>query len=108
MRSGPNHSAIPETRNLESFAHLATTSIPIERAVPSMVRMADSRSVQFMSLHLLTGELANLGFGHLADLVLVRLLGARARLLPVASPAAFLRRTLAGGVFSMNVNERSE
>ena len=32
----------------------------------------------------------------------------RARLLRVARPAAFLSRTLAGGVFMMKVKQRSE
>ena len=81
--------------------------MPIDRAVPSMVRTADSTVAQFMSSHLLLGQLRDLLHGHLADLVLVRLLRPAPGFFVVASPAAFFRSTLAGGVLRMKLNERS-
>ena len=68
--------------------------MPIERAVPRTVRMAASMSVQFMSCIFIVGELTDLLLGDLADLDLVRLLRAGARLLAGGEAADFLRSTL--------------
>ena len=50
-----------------------STVMPIERAVPAMVRTAASRSAPVRSLHLDLGDLLELGARELADLVGVRL-----------------------------------
>ena len=82
--------------------------MPIERAVPAMVRIAASTSVVFRSCIFMRGDLLELLLRDLADLVLVRLLRARARLLRRRQPRRLLEQDGAGGVFMMKVNERSE
>ena len=78
----------------------ATTSIPIERAVPLMLLIAVSTEAAFRS-GIFWVAMSRTCFRHLADLVLVRRTGA------LASPAAFFNRTAAGGVLVTNENVRS-
>jgi hypothetical protein len=53
------------------------------------------------------GKLTKFGFGDLADLDLVWLFGYDPGFLTVASPAAFFKRTAAGGVLRMKEKDRS-
>src|SRR5262249_34348913 len=80
----------------------ATTSMPAERADPSMVRIAASRSVQFKSGSLV---LAISSTCFLVTLPTFCLLGSPE---PLSTPAALNKSTDAGGVLVTNVNERSE
>ena len=56
---------------LAVLGHHATTSTPIERAVPAMIFAAWSTSCAFRSAQLLLGDLADLVLGDRADLVAV-------------------------------------
>ena len=71
--------------------------MPIERAVPSMIRIAASIDRRVEVRHLGLGDLFDLRLGHLAHLVRF---GSPE---PFSSPAAFFSSTAAGGVLVMKV-----
>src|SRR5581483_2986552 len=77
------------------------TSIPMERAVPRMLLIADSTDAAFRS-GIFCLAMSSTCFA--VTLPTLSLLGAPA---PFAIPAARLRRIEAGGVLVMKVNERS-
>jgi len=80
----------------------------IDRAVPAMLRTADSMLVVFMSCILSAASSRTALVETLPTLILFGSFEPDPGFLLVARPAAFLRSTLAGGVFSTKVNERSE
>src|SRR4051794_40558603 len=82
--------------------------MPIDRAVPAMLRLADSRLVVFMSCILSWASSVSCFWVTLPTLVLLGSLEPDPGFLVVARPAAFFRSTLAGGVLRMKVKERSE
>src|SRR5918998_5651698 len=86
---------------LASGGHQSTTSSPIERAVPAIIRMALSRSAAFRSAILISAIF--LTWARVTRPTLVRF-GCP---LPFSIPASFKRRLGAGGVFVMNVKVRS-
>ena len=75
--------------------------MPIERAVPAMMRDAMSMSVAFRSGIFCSAMARTWSLVSLATLVLC---GSPE---PLATPAAFLISSAAGGVLVMKVNERS-
>jgi hypothetical protein len=82
--------------------------MPIERAVPITVCIADSMSVQFMSPIFVWASSRTCFFVTLPTLFLFGSFEPDAGFFPVERPAAFLRRTLVGGVFRSMLKERSE
>ena len=72
--------------------------MPMQRALPAMVRTAASRSAAGQVRHLELGDFFGLRARELADLVGVRLAAS-----PFRASAAFLIRTVAGGVFITKV-----
>src|SRR5205814_447621 len=86
---------------LPVLCHYRSTSTPIERAVPAMIRAAWSTSRAFRSTSLVSAicrTCARLSLPTLSRF------GSEE---PFSSRRASLMRTAAGGVFVMNVNERS-
>ena len=75
--------------------------IPIERAVPAIILIAASREPALRSGIFVSAIFFTCSFVSFATFVLLGVAEA------VSIPAAFLMRTGAGGVFVMNVNERS-
>src|SRR5918995_1839246 len=82
-------------------SHQSTTSSPIERAVPAIMRMALSRSVAFRSAILISAIFFTCA--RVTRPTLVRL----GLPLPFSTPASFSRRFGAGGVLVMKVKVRS-
>ena len=73
--------------------------MPIERALPSMIRIADSIVVGVQILHLRLGDLLDL----LARVTVTHLVAVRVRRIPSATPAALASSTEAGGVLVMKL-----
>src|SRR5918994_1319596 len=91
-------------RGLELLAvhsHQSTTSSPIERAVPAIMRMALSRSVAFRSAILISAIFFTCARVTRPTLVRFGLP------LPFSTPASFSRRFGAGGVLVMKLKVRS-
>src|SRR4051812_16551806 len=86
---------------LASGGHQSTTSSPIERAVPAIIRMALSRSAALRSAILISAIF--LTCARVTRPTLVRL----GWPLPFSIPASLSKRFGAGGVFVMKVNVRS-
>src|SRR4029079_17799398 len=82
--------------------------MPMWGGVPAMLRIADSRFVVFMSCIFCCASSLSCFFVILPTLVLFGSFEPEPGFFVVARPAAFLRSTLAGGVFRTKVNERSE
>src|SRR5882672_4068360 len=82
--------------------------MPIDRAVPAIVRIAASRSVVLRSGIFVVAMSLSCFLEILPTLTLLGSFEPEPGFLAVASPAAFLMRIGAGGVFVMKVNERSE
>src|SRR5215831_15165144 len=82
--------------------------MPIERAVPAIVRIAASRSVVLRSGIFMVAISFSCFFEIFPTLTLLGSLDPEPGFLFVARPAAFLIRIGAGGVLVMNVNDRSE
>src|SRR5580704_1621437 len=80
----------------------------MDRAVPMTVRTADSMSVQFMSGIFCSASSRTCFMVTLPTFVLLGSFEPAPGFLLVASPAAFLSRTLVGGVFSKMLKLRSE
>ena len=80
---------------------LATTSMPMLRAVPSTIRMAESIDVVFRSTSLVWAISRTWAR---VTLPILSLCGTAEAL---AMPAARLSSTAAGGVFTTKVNDRS-
>src|SRR3954471_5431077 len=81
--------------------HQSTTSSPMERAVPAIIRMALSRSAALRSAILISAIF--LTWARVTRPTLVRL----GWPLPFSIPASLSKRFGAGGVFVMKVNVRS-
>jgi hypothetical protein len=75
--------------------------MPIERAVPAMIRLAMSTSLALRSFIFISAISVSCASVSLATLVLC---GSPE---PFATPAAYLISSAAGGVLVMKVNERS-
>src|SRR6185295_12042076 len=82
--------------------------MPIERAVPAIVRIADSRLVVLRSGIFMVAISLSCFWEIFPTLTLLGSFEPEPGFLAVASPAAFLMRIGAGGVLVMKVNERSE
>src|SRR5213595_336617 len=82
--------------------------MPIDRAVPAIVRIAASRSVVLRSGIFVVAISFSCFWEILPTLVLLGSFEPEPGFLAVASPAAFLMRIGAGGVFVMKVKDRSE
>src|ERR1700733_4069650 len=82
--------------------------MPIERAVPEIVRKAASMDAAFMSEIFCFARSLPWGFVTCPTLVLFGSFEPLPGFFVVASPAAFLSSTLAGGVFKMKLKLRSE
>ena len=82
--------------------------MPIDLAVPAMVRIADSRLVVLRSGIFVLAISRSCFWVILPTLILLGSLEPEPGFLAVDSPSAFLIRTAAGGVLVMKVNERSE
>src|ERR1700690_1468157 len=80
----------------------------MERAVPAMVRIADSTLVVLRSGSFIVAISRNCFLLILPTLILLGSLEPEPGFFAVASPAAFLIKTAAGGVLVTNVNDRSE
>ena len=76
--------------------------------MPITVRIADSMSVQFMSRIFCSASSRTCFIVTLPTFVLFGSFEPAPGFLPVGRPAAFLRRTLVGGVFSSMLKVRSE
>ena len=74
---------------------------PIERAVPSIIRIADSTFAAFKSGILVSAISCTCARVTVATLVLLGVPD------PFSTPAAFFKRTAAGGVLVMKVNDLS-
>src|SRR5215207_10437937 len=86
---------------LAMAAHQSTTSSPIDRAVPAIIRMALSRSVALRSAILISAIFLTCARVTLPTLFRLGLP------LPFSTPASFRRRLGAGGVLVMKVKVRS-
>src|SRR5262249_468708 len=84
-----------------AYALQPTTSIPIERAVPSMVLIAPSRSLELRSLTLVLAISSTCARVTLPTLFLFGVAE------PLATPLALISSTEAGGLLVMKVKERS-
>src|SRR6185369_12443110 len=82
--------------------HQSTTVMPMDRAVPSIIRIADSTLAALRSGILSVAMSRTCFLVTRATLVLFDVAE------PLSTPAAFFSRTAAGGVFVMKVKLRSE
>src|SRR6266550_4665241 len=96
--AGPTH----QHSNILTSQLLQTTSIPMDRAVPSTVLIAASSDAAFRSGSFVLAISSTCFFVTLPTLFLFGTPD------PFCNPAALRRRIAAGGVFVTNVNERSE
>src|SRR5437867_5692211 len=95
------HVALSYSLRLARPAARYTTSMPMLRAVPSMVRIAESIESVFRSTSLLCA------ISRTCWRVTLPILSLWGTADALAIPAARLSSTAAGGVFTMNVNDRS-
>src|SRR5690606_3821278 len=98
----PGHDRQRLLELLSVLRHQSTTWKPIERAVPSIMRIADS-----MEAALRSGILV-VAISRTCWRVTFPTLSRFGTAAPLSTPAAFFRSTAAGGVFVMKVKVRSE
>src|SRR6476661_463568 len=92
---------VPVSRRCRPSSSIPSTVMPMERAVPAMIFAAPSRLVALRSSILVEAISLTWAWVSLATLTVCGVDE------PLATPAAFLMSSAAGGVLVMNVKERS-